>query len=222
MTVAFERTILQSLPPPYETHCHDYRLDGYTCRDDCLTQCKTKLYLKLDGWPGDVYANKSVTQRISNVWSNNWSQTGHLEEGLDPESLSTCSDQCGRAEDCETAQYDVRTVRIREREEEDRQESHSFTVAILPPKNGNVINKHVPKLEPIEFLVRSFLIDDLNWLTGFFSCLPPPGLRGQFDQPLPWHVRGVGGRLLRTLSHLFHQDAIQYMQLWFEKRTENR
>lgn len=159
VSVAFERQIIKQLPPPYATNCHDYREDGYACRDECLTQCKAGLYLALDGWPGDVFANKSVTQQISKLWSNEWSSSGHLEEGLDATSLATCSYKCGHNDDCESEIYDVRTVRVHERDEDDRQESHSFTIGILPPKNLNVINTHVPKFQPIEFLVINLLID---------------------------------------------------------------
>ena len=153
VSVAFERTVLQLLPAPYETNCHDYRVDGFACRDDCMTDCKTRRYLKLDGWPGDVFANRSVTSRLSKVWSNTWSSVGHMEEGMNAESLATCSFECGHWDDCDSVQYDVRTVRVKERDEDDALNSHRFTVGVLPPKNVQLINRHVPKYEPIEFLI---------------------------------------------------------------------
>ncbi|KAI2805548.1 hypothetical protein BLOT_004546 [Blomia tropicalis] len=153
VSIAFEREVLQLLPAPYETNCYDYRQDGYSCRDDCITKCKTEIYTQMDGWPGDVYALKNVTMRLSKLWLNSWSMVGHLEEGVSAESLSKCSFKCGHRDDCESVQYDVRTVRVKERDEGDSSGSHSYTIGILPPKNVQLINKHVPKYEPIEFLI---------------------------------------------------------------------
>ncbi|UXI14494.1 hypothetical protein NH340_JMT00437 [Sarcoptes scabiei] len=154
VSIAFERKITKLLPPPYATKCYDYRRDGYACRDDCMTQCKTKRYLQLDGWPGDVYADQNVTRKFSKMWTNPWSSAGHLEEGLSSESLASCSRECGHRDDCQSVQYDVLTARVKERDEDDRQQSHSFTIGILPPKNFQIINEHVPKFQNIEFLVN--------------------------------------------------------------------
>lgn len=150
ISIAFERQITKLLPEPYSTKCQDYRKKGFECRNDCITKCKIKKYLEHDGWPGDVYANKNVTTKFSKIWKNPWSIYGHLEEGI---SIAPCSSECGFNDDCESVQYDVRTVRVKERDEDDKSQSHSLTIGVLPPKNLQIINEHVPKFERIEFLV---------------------------------------------------------------------
>lgn len=153
VNIMYDKLTINLLPPPYSTMCHNYRLDGYSCREDCITNCKVKEYLKLDGWPGDVYATKNNTQAFSKYWNNEWSVNGHMEEGINIKLLSNCSFVCGHGDDCESVQYDVRTVRVIERDEDDQSVSHSFTIGILPPKSMDIINRHVPKFEKIEFLV---------------------------------------------------------------------
>ncbi|OTF84054.1 hypothetical protein BLA29_004463, partial [Euroglyphus maynei] len=154
VSVSFERQMTKLLPPPYATNCYDYRMDGYACRSDCMTECKTKTYVqRADGWPGDVYADNNVSYRFSKTWTNSWSSSGHLEEGLDASELASCSYKCGQMDDCVTVQYDVRMARVRERDEDDKSQSHSFTIGILPPKNFQIINEHVPKFANIEFLI---------------------------------------------------------------------
>ena len=85
-----------------------------------------------------------------------------MEEGVNAESLATCSFECGHWDDCVSVQYDVRTVRVKERDEDDKVNTHSFTIGVLPPKNVQLINKHVPKFEPIEFLVSFHILPHLS------------------------------------------------------------
>lgn len=149
----FEREIIQLLPPPYETNCQDYRLNGYQCREHCIAACKVERYLQIDGWPGDIYAESNVSNHFSQIWLNSHSKFGHLEEGLNVRTLNSCSDKCVRQDDCERIQYDVRTVRIKERDYDDPDINKLFQIGILPPKEVQMVIKHVPKFAPIEFLI---------------------------------------------------------------------
>lgn len=170
VTVAFEREIIKLLPPPYETNCRDYRypdsdsrMRAYQCREHCFSECRVRRFLARDGgWPGDTYAEANVTAHFSALWSNVHSAFGHLEEGggggateeIGKGNTQCENKDCGKGEDdCRRIQYDVRTVRVSERDAEVDEQSEKFTVGVLPPKEVQLVIRHVPKFAFIEFVV---------------------------------------------------------------------
>ena len=154
VSLAYDRELFRLLPPPYQTSCHDYRHDGFQCREDCMTKCKVSRYLLNGlGWPGDVFANVNVTQYFSNIWINAHSMTGTLEAGMNANSLATCSVQCGLHSDCDRIQYNVRNIKQTQRDTNDDHTTRLFTIGLLPPKDVQLIIKHVPKFQFVQFFV---------------------------------------------------------------------
>ncbi|KAJ6217415.1 hypothetical protein RDWZM_008572 [Blomia tropicalis] len=154
VSLAYDRELFRLLPPPYQTSCHDYRHDGFQCREDCMTKCKVSRYLLNGlGWPGDVFANVNVTQYFSNIWINAHSMTGTLEAGMNANSLATCSVQCGLHSDCDRIQYNVRNIKQTQRDTNDDHTTRLFTIGLLLPKDVQLIIKHVPKFQFVQFFV---------------------------------------------------------------------
>ena len=156
IALSFTRQSTTLLPPPYATQCKNYSHEGFTSREHCLAQCKVEAYTDSDGWPGDIFATPDVTYTFSKLWINKKSPSGHLEEGLSLDEF--CRKMCGDYEDCHSVFYDVKQLRVEERDEDDYEHQQWLTIGILPPKTVDMNLVHLPKYEPIELAVSTFLI----------------------------------------------------------------
>jgi len=154
--ISFSRQATQLLPPPYATQCKDYGEEGFSSREHCIAQCKIDTYLQEDGWPGDIFATNNITYSFSKLWINSKSPSGHLEEGLTLDDK--CSDKCGDFEDCQSMFYDVKQLRVVERDDDDVAEDKWITIGIYPPKSVDSTLVHMPKLESIELAVSLDLL----------------------------------------------------------------
>ncbi|XP_054166032.1 uncharacterized protein LOC128963542 [Oppia nitens] len=149
--ISFTRQTTSLLPHPYATQCKNYSLEGFTSRDHCLADCKVTEYTRADGWPGDIFATNNITYTFSNLWINKKSPSGHLEEGLSVDEL--CRKKCGDFEDCYNIFYEVKALRIMERDEDDYEQNDWITIGILPPKSVDMTLVHQPKYETVELAI---------------------------------------------------------------------
>jgi len=152
----YKKTIIKSLPKPYDTDCYDYRGMGYKSLTDCIDKCRINAFIEkiYNLWPGAyLQYNESMNSKIVNIF-----QLFQENPELDQTLAKHCKKLCGHRSDCN---QEIFELKIKPR----FITSDGFFIVFFPQNTPDIIYTHSPKILFEEFV--SYIASYVSLWFGF-------------------------------------------------------